>query len=210
MSNSCDPVDCSLPGSSVHGILQARILGSVAILPTQGSIPGLLNCTQALYQLSYKGSPFSVDRIQFTLFHGPNIPDFLQCFSLQHWTSFSLPDTSTSERPFCFGPASSFFLELSLIALCSSPVAYWTPSDLGVGLIFWCHIFLLFILFMGFLWQEYRNSLLFPPPVDHILSELFNTTHPSWVAGHVMAHSFNELSKVLHHNKAVIHEGCNY
>ena len=23
MSNSCDPVDCSLPGSPVHGILQA-------------------------------------------------------------------------------------------------------------------------------------------------------------------------------------------
>ena len=28
----CDPVDCSLPGSSVHGILQARILEWVAIL----------------------------------------------------------------------------------------------------------------------------------------------------------------------------------
>ena len=27
----CDPVDCSLPGSSVHGILQARILEWVAI-----------------------------------------------------------------------------------------------------------------------------------------------------------------------------------
>ena len=27
----CDPMDCSLPGSSVHGILQARILESVAI-----------------------------------------------------------------------------------------------------------------------------------------------------------------------------------
>ena len=27
----CDPMDCSLPGSSVHGILQARILGSVAM-----------------------------------------------------------------------------------------------------------------------------------------------------------------------------------
>ena len=26
----CDPVDCSLPGSSVHGILQARILEWVA------------------------------------------------------------------------------------------------------------------------------------------------------------------------------------
>ena len=27
----CDPVDCSLPGSSVHGILQARVLEWVAI-----------------------------------------------------------------------------------------------------------------------------------------------------------------------------------
>ena len=27
----CDPMDCSLPGSSVHGIFQARILELVAI-----------------------------------------------------------------------------------------------------------------------------------------------------------------------------------
>ena len=27
----CDPLDCSLPGFSVHGILQARTLESVAI-----------------------------------------------------------------------------------------------------------------------------------------------------------------------------------
>ena len=27
----CDPIDCSLPGSSVHGILQARILEWIAI-----------------------------------------------------------------------------------------------------------------------------------------------------------------------------------
>ena len=27
----CDPMDCSLPGSSVHGILQARVLEWVAI-----------------------------------------------------------------------------------------------------------------------------------------------------------------------------------
>ena len=27
----CDPIDCSLPGSSVHGIFQARILEWVAI-----------------------------------------------------------------------------------------------------------------------------------------------------------------------------------
>ena len=29
VSNSCDPIDFSLPGSSVHGILQAKILKSV-------------------------------------------------------------------------------------------------------------------------------------------------------------------------------------
>ena len=31
MSDSCNPMDCSPPGSSVHGILQARILEWVAI-----------------------------------------------------------------------------------------------------------------------------------------------------------------------------------
>ena len=31
VSNSCNPTDCSLPGSSVHGIPQARILEWVAI-----------------------------------------------------------------------------------------------------------------------------------------------------------------------------------
>ena len=31
MSTSCDPMDCSLPGSSVHGVFQARILEWVAI-----------------------------------------------------------------------------------------------------------------------------------------------------------------------------------
>ena len=33
----CDPMDCSLPGSSVHGILQARILEWLAIPFSRGS-----------------------------------------------------------------------------------------------------------------------------------------------------------------------------
>ena len=46
----CDPKDCNLPGFSVLGILQTRILQWVAIstsrgyFSTQGSKPGLLNC----------------------------------------------------------------------------------------------------------------------------------------------------------------------
>ena len=33
----CDPMDCSLPGFSVHGILQARILEQVSIPSSRGS-----------------------------------------------------------------------------------------------------------------------------------------------------------------------------
>ena len=53
-----DPMGCSLPGSSVHGILQARILEWVAIpffrgvLHTQQSNIGLLHCRWILYRLS--------------------------------------------------------------------------------------------------------------------------------------------------------------
>ena len=36
MSNACDPVDCSLSGSSVHGISQARILKWVAVSCSRG------------------------------------------------------------------------------------------------------------------------------------------------------------------------------
>ena len=33
----CDPMDCSQPGSSVHGILQARVLERVATPSSRGS-----------------------------------------------------------------------------------------------------------------------------------------------------------------------------
>ena len=36
LSHLCDPMDCSLPGSSVHEILQARILEQVAISFSRG------------------------------------------------------------------------------------------------------------------------------------------------------------------------------
>ena len=51
----CDPMDCHPPRSSVHGILQARILEWVAIpfsrgiFLTQRSNPGFLHCRQILY-----------------------------------------------------------------------------------------------------------------------------------------------------------------
>ena len=56
-----DPVDCSPPGSSVHGVSQASILEWVAIsflqviVPTQGWNPGLLPWQADSLLLSHLG-----------------------------------------------------------------------------------------------------------------------------------------------------------
>ena len=56
-----DPMDCSLPGSSIHGIFQARVLEYFFLLQgiflTLGLDPGLPHCRQTLYCLSHQGSP---------------------------------------------------------------------------------------------------------------------------------------------------------
>ena len=130
-----------------------------------------------------------------------NLPRFIdltfqvpmQYCSLQHWTWLPSPVISTTGCCFCFGSVSSFFLELFL-HWC--PVAYWAPTDLGSSS-FSALSFCIFILFMGFSRQESWSGLLFPSPVDHVLSELSTMTQPSWVALHGMAHSFIELDKAV-------------
>ena len=58
----CHPMDCSLPGSSIPGILQARILEWVAIPFSRGIFltrelkSGLPHCRQILYYVIYQGS----------------------------------------------------------------------------------------------------------------------------------------------------------
>ena len=58
----CDPMDCSLPGTSVCGIFPGKNtgMGSHSLLQgiflTQGSNPGLPHCRQICYHLSHQGS----------------------------------------------------------------------------------------------------------------------------------------------------------
>ena len=66
----CDPMDCILPDSSVHGIFHARILEWVAISLPWGSsrhkdhtwVPcvagSFLHCRWILYGLSHQGIPY--------------------------------------------------------------------------------------------------------------------------------------------------------
>ena len=52
----CDPMDCSPPGSSVHGDSPGKNTGAgchvllQGVFPTQGSNPGLPHCRWILYQ----------------------------------------------------------------------------------------------------------------------------------------------------------------
>ena len=61
----CDPMDCSPPGSSVHGILQIKIMELVAIPFSRGSSLAFFSCISCiscirwiLYGLSHQESPF--------------------------------------------------------------------------------------------------------------------------------------------------------
>ena len=60
VSHSVVSMDCSPPGSSVHGILpKIAGVGSHSLLPgvfpTEGLNPGLLHCRRILYHLSHQG-----------------------------------------------------------------------------------------------------------------------------------------------------------
>ena len=75
-------MDCSPPGSSVHGIFQATVLERVAISFCGGSSPprdrtrllGLLHCRWALCPLSRQGSPLAL--------RGPRISWLVDSFSI--------------------------------------------------------------------------------------------------------------------------------
>ena len=78
-------MDCSPPGSSVHGDSPGKNtrMGCHAlcqgIFPTQGSNPGLLHCRQIFYCLSHQGSPYIL-----LLFSHLVVSDSLWPHGLQH------------------------------------------------------------------------------------------------------------------------------
>ena len=95
----------------------------------------------------------------FALIHKPII---LCSYAIVFFTVWDFTfNTSTTEHHFHLGPTTSFFLGLLVIALCSSPVAYWTPSNLG-GSSLDVTSFCLFIMFVAFLQQEHWSGVPFP------------------------------------------------
>ena len=76
----CNPTDCGPPGSSVHGDFQGKNTRVCChallqgIFPTQGSNPGLSNCTQILYRLSHQGSPRILKWVAYPFSRGSSQP----------------------------------------------------------------------------------------------------------------------------------------
>ena len=123
--------------------------------------------------------------------HGPNIPGY---YAILFFTALDFTFTTRHMHSwvlFLFWP--SHFILSGAISNCpllfpSSILDTFWPGVSSSNVISFC----IFILLMRFSWQEYWSSLLFPPLMDHILSELFTRTCPSWVALHHLAHSFTE------------------
>ena len=134
-----DPMDCSLPGSCVHSLLQG-------IFSTEGSSVGLLHCRQILYHLSQQGRPTlalwiclikkSINQ-EITIIH-----NLLSQKSSLWYLLLSFKNGSTCTNKFlqhwnklhCFFPA--FFFQLTLyyrhspLSLESLPASFLTNSTI--------------------------------------------------------------------------------
>ena len=73
----CDPVDCSLPDSSVHGLVQARILEWVAISFSKGSSQprdhNWVSCTEYYCYSHYVYGDEAGKRLAFPWGHFPEV-----------------------------------------------------------------------------------------------------------------------------------------
>ena len=107
----CDPMDCSLPDSSVHGILQARTLEWVAISSSRGSSRPRgrthISCSfclgrQVLYHQHHLGSP-GLHLIAALLFltlisHASKVTLKILQARLQQYVNSELPDVQAGFR----------------------------------------------------------------------------------------------------------------
>ena len=72
----CNPMDCSPPGSSVHGDSPGKNIrvGCHALLqrifPIQGLNPGLSCCRRILYHLSHQGNPRILELVAYSFSRG--------------------------------------------------------------------------------------------------------------------------------------------
>ena len=103
----CDAMDCSPPGSYVHGDSPGKNTGVgchallQGIFPTQGSNPGLLHCGQILYHLSLQGNPRILQWLAYLFSTGASWPRNQTRFSCTASGCFT--SWATREAQNCLG-----------------------------------------------------------------------------------------------------------
>ena len=154
-----DPMDCSLPASSLYGDSPGKNTGVgcrtllEGIVPTQGLSPGLPHCRQILYQLSYQVGPTNLIRtlkvvhIKKNLLKNIAKTDCDASLFITHESLFlsHLKLHSLSDLWGLIWPKKPIFLTSSAITLllgsaCWPPAFGHTSDVLGV---FWLLLFIL-------------------------------------------------------------------
>ena len=136
------------------------------------------------------------------MIHGPNIPG--SCAGLLFTASDFTSITSHIHNwaLFLLWPH-LFILSGAIFPLFSSSILdTYQPGEFIFQYTIFFAFSCFFLGFSCFLWgSQGKNTEVvpFPSPVDHVLSELSTMTCPSWVALHILAHSFIELDKVVVH-----------
>ena len=101
----CDPMDCSPPGSSVHGDSPGKNtrVGFHALLQgillTQSLNLGLPHCRRILYQLSFQGSPKILEWVAYLFSRGSSWPrnwTRVSCIAGRFFTSWAVRETHIS------------------------------------------------------------------------------------------------------------------
>ena len=107
----CDPVNCSLSGSSDHGISQARILEWVVISFSSGSSwsrdPMHLSCLAGdSLTLSHLGSPLKKERVIYFILNLQQLKE-AQYFISFFWVLVRLYKTCFGNTPLIYLPSDS-------------------------------------------------------------------------------------------------------
>ena len=166
----CNPMDCSLPGSSVPGIFPGKSTGVgchfllQGIFLTQGLSPGLLHCMQMLYSLTYQfsGSVMSNSLRPHRLQHArlpcpsPTPRAYSNSCPLSWWcqptiSSFVVPFSSCLQS----FPASGYFPMSQFFTSGGQNIGkpqLWLHRPLSAK---WCLCFL--ICYTGFSWHSFQG-----------------------------------------------------
>ena len=106
----CDTMDCSPPGSSVHGDPPGKNIGVAChallqgLFPTQGLNPGFLHCRRILYNLSQQGYTRILEWIAHPFPRGSSWPrnwTWVSCIAGGFFTSWATREGLNSTIAYC-------------------------------------------------------------------------------------------------------------